>query len=345
MGLRRRPSRVSFLLLVLGTEMQMSQEGLLRTLLYEALECLPFLSPTIFPHQMENFVVFGNGVGFNAPWELAELMKAYKQLVLEVTKSKKMFLLIDGLDEFKGDHLEQAKLIEFLHGLLSLSSRVKACVSSRPWNIFAHAFHTRPSLKVEDLTYTDIQHYVLSNLSENLGFAALQRGNPEHASALINNISTKASGVFLWVVLVVRSLSQGLTDSERLSDLQKRLDSMPADIETIVWRILKSVDFKRISQIIQIVELSLEIDGQALTAIQLFYADEGDTEFVFQMQVSTCDIEQARIASNSEMIKRRLNACSKGLLELQKEDSELLADATVQYLHRTVRDFIRRTEI
>ncbi|KAN0095186.1 hypothetical protein V8E51_015897 [Hyaloscypha variabilis] len=328
-----------------GTEMQMSQEGLLRTLLYEALELLPHLAPIIFPHRMENFVVFGNGVGFEAPWDVTELMEAYQQLVLEITKSKRMFLLIDGLDEFKGDNSEQTKLIDFLHGLLSLSSNIKACVSSRPWNIFADAFHTRPSLRVEDLTYPDIQHYVSSNLSENLGFAALQRGHTELASSLINKVSKKASGVFLWVVLVVRSLLQGLTDGERLSDLQKRLDSLPPDIETLVWKILKSVDFTRVSQLIQIVELALESDGQALTAIQLFYADEDDIEFAFQMQIPTDNIRHARFSSNSEMIRRRLNACSKGLLELQKGDCELLADATVQYLHRTVRDFIQREEI
>ena len=135
-----------------GTAMQMSQEGLLRTLLHETLEFSPYLAPMAFPQRMENFVLFGNGIGFDAPWSIGELMEAYKQLVSELAKSTRMVLLIDGLDEFNGDHPEQAKLIEFLHTLLSLSSRVKACVSSRPWNIFADAFHTRPSLRVEDLT-------------------------------------------------------------------------------------------------------------------------------------------------------------------------------------------------
>jgi hypothetical protein len=83
---------------------------------------------------------------------MAELLEAFKRLVLEVTKSKKMFLLIDGLDEYHGDHSEQLKLVEFVYSLLSLSSNIKICVSSRPWNIFADAFHTSPSLRVEDLT-------------------------------------------------------------------------------------------------------------------------------------------------------------------------------------------------
>jgi hypothetical protein len=140
-----------------GTEMQMSQEGLIRTLLCEAIQQLPGLAPIVFHDLMESFVIFGNGAVFNTHWDnslwdMAELLEAFKRLVLEVTKSKKMFLLIDGLDEYHGDHSEQLKLVEFVYSLLSLSSNIKICVSSRPWNIFADAFHTSPSLRVEDLT-------------------------------------------------------------------------------------------------------------------------------------------------------------------------------------------------
>jgi len=60
--------------------------------------------------------------------------------------------------------------------------------------------------KSDFIRYPDIQHYVSSNLSENLGFAALQRGHTELASSLIKKVSKKASGVFLWVVLVVSML-------------------------------------------------------------------------------------------------------------------------------------------
>jgi len=103
------------------------------------------------------------------------------------------------------------------------------------------------------------------------------------ASALINNVSTKACGVFLWVILVVQSLLEGLTDGERLSDLQKRLDSLPADLETLFWKILQSVDFERISQLLQIVEGSNNVGSEPLTILCMSFADEDDAEFAFKM--------------------------------------------------------------
>ena len=132
-----------------GTELQMSLEGLLRTLLYEAFEYLPHLIPIIFRDRMTHFILFGDERPLG---DMAGLLEAFKLLVLEITKSKKMFLLIDGLDEFKGDHLEQLMLVKFLDSLLSLTPNIKMCVSSREWNVFADAFNARPSLRLEDLT-------------------------------------------------------------------------------------------------------------------------------------------------------------------------------------------------
>jgi hypothetical protein len=132
-----------------GTELQMSLEGLLRTLLYEAFEYLPHLIPIIFRDRMTHFILFGDERPLG---DMAGLLEAFKLLVLEITKSKRMFLLIDGLDEFKGDHSEQLMLVEFLYNLLSLTPNIKICVSSREWNVFADAFNARPSLRLEDLT-------------------------------------------------------------------------------------------------------------------------------------------------------------------------------------------------
>ena len=98
---------------------------------------------------MTHFILFGDERPLG---DMAGLLEAFKLLVLEITKSKRMFLLIDGLDEFKGDHSEQLMLVEFLYNLLSLTPNIKMCVSSREWNVFADAFNARPSLRLEDLT-------------------------------------------------------------------------------------------------------------------------------------------------------------------------------------------------
>jgi hypothetical protein len=52
-----------------------------------------------------------------------------------------------------------------------------------------------------------------------------------------------------------------------------------------------------------------------------------------------------KTASRAELMGRRLNACGKGLLEAQITGDQSLAEATVGYLHRTVKDFIRRSDV
>ncbi|KAE9378243.1 hypothetical protein N431DRAFT_452364 [Stipitochalara longipes BDJ] len=322
-----------------GNEIQMTQEGLLRTLIQNALSEFPYLGPLMFPKRLETFVIFGDGVVWGEPLSLTELLSAFKLFVHEATKTHKIFLLLDGLDEFNGTYSQQVKLIEFIQSLAS--SDVKFCVSSRPWNVFEDAFNARPSLRVEDLTYKDIHHYCSANLSKNLGFNALKRGDLAAASELVDNVSMKACGVFLWVTLVVESLLEGLTDGERLSDLQKRLDSLPSDLEDLFWRILRSVDFERISQIFQIVQVS----PNSISILRLSYADEDNPDFLFNLPIKP--LPRTAIDSRAELMRRRLNACCKGLLEPQGYDGFSKTDpqAIVAYLHRTVRDFIKKPDI
>jgi hypothetical protein len=111
--------------------------------------------------------------------------------------------------------------------------------------------------------------------------------------------------------------------------------------------ILKSADFERASQLIQIIEKSIQHEDEALTAIMLYFADEDDPEFVFRLQMPTTHTKHIKLFSKAELIRRRLNACSKGLLELQRERDRdrKLVNAKVEYMHRTVRDFVRRREI
>jgi hypothetical protein len=53
----------------------------------------------------------------------------------------------------------------------------------------------------------------------------------EAQQALIDNILEKASGVFLWVKLVVEEIIIGLEDGDTDQELQERLDSLPPELE------------------------------------------------------------------------------------------------------------------
>jgi len=48
------------------------------------------------------------------------------------------------------------------------SSRIKICLSSRPWEVFEKAFETSvPNLKLQDLTFQDMYRYVDDYLQSN----------------------------------------------------------------------------------------------------------------------------------------------------------------------------------
>ena len=206
-----------------GTHMQMSEEGMARTLLHHALRQAPDLWASLFPYQMEEYIAYGNPWHHQITWD--DMMRAFRVLVEGAGKDYKLFFLIDGLDEFDGEH---EKLIDMLQGFLS--PHVKTCVSSRPWNVFQDRFQQRPSLRLEDITYDDIKHYVSSRMSESIGFKERQMETPQEAAQLIENITIKASGVWLWVALVTDSLLEGLAEGERLSELQARLNDELNDI-------------------------------------------------------------------------------------------------------------------
>jgi adenylate kinase family enzyme len=318
-----------------GTDMQMSQEGLVRTLLHHALREMPEYIPAAFANRMEMFLLFDSRMAWQDDWEFPELAAAFQAVVREVAKTRKIAIFIDGLDEYHGNHMA---LIKFIQGLIG--PHVKICVSSRPWNVFQDAFMHKPSLRLEDLTYHDIYHYVSSNFAQNPGFATLEELDPEYAKELIKNVTKKASGVFLWVQLVTHSLLEGLSNGERLTDLQRRVDDLPPDLERLFENILYSLDtfhFARASQLLQIIR---SIYGQP-DVLTLSFADEDDPELPFNMPIEPLEEQQKK--ARAELMRRRINACFKGLVEVSKRHPAY--KGVVSYLHRTVRDFIEREDI
>lgn len=151
-----------------------------------------------------------------------------------LTEDSRLCVFVDGLDEFDS---ETSELIYLFRDII-MNSGVKLCLSSRPWVEFEDAFKHRPSLMLQGLTYTDIKHYITANFQRDFGFTQLRRREPKYASQLIEDVVAKASGVFLWVHLVVVSLITGMCYRDRVSDLKRRLDQLPADLENLYERIL-----------------------------------------------------------------------------------------------------------
>ncbi|KAF2730459.1 hypothetical protein EJ04DRAFT_46187 [Polyplosphaeria fusca] len=318
-----------------GTDMQMSKEGMVRTFLCNALEQEPGLWADLFPHKLEQYLA--SKKTWATRMSSTEVSRAFKALVDGAGKTYRLFFFIDGLDEFDGDHESLVTMIQQL-----LSPHVKILVSSRPWNVFEDSFNQRPNLRLEDLTYSDIKRYVTFRFQESRGFKERQAETPQEAMELVDTITRKASGVFLWVALVTDSLLEGLQEGERLGDLQSRLSNIPSDLETLFWKILTKMGDSHLARTSQMLAI-LQASRSPLTLLLLSYADEEDPDIVSNCPRVALSSQQAD--ARAIILRRRLNACCKGLVESRLQPGEAQCDAKVEYLHRTVKDYIERPDV
>lgn len=314
----------------------MTQKGLLLSLLHQILRQASELIPSISPTRWEALCLFGDD---NRELTEAELHQMLRSVIKVLSDSSRICLLADGLDEFNGSHEDLICLFKEL----IVNPNTKVCVSSRPWVVFEDEFKHKPSLKLQDLTYPDIKLYVSSHLYDNPGFVQLSQGEPAYAAQLADNIIDKASGVFLWVHLVVASLLAGMGYADRVSDLQRRLESLPPDLQLLYKKILLSLDpfyLEHAAQLFKLVQESLDPPSLLL----LSFADEEDPRIAVTYPTQTLSDEQ--ILLRSDTMRRRLNSRCKGLLEVGSAGNVVQSsgDLMVQYLHRTVKDYIESEE-
>ena len=81
------------------------------------------------------------------------------------------------------------------------------------------------SFNLQDLTEDDMRTFIKTMLENDRRFVHLTQIDAP-ANSLVEHILDRASGVFLWVYLVVQSLKRGLTESDDAQMLQKRLDEL-----------------------------------------------------------------------------------------------------------------------
>ena len=318
-----------------SVELQMSQEGLVRTLLYQALQKIPHIVSSLFPNRLESYLLLGPGITWQRDLTWAEMLKAFNTLVEDSAKSTNLAIFIDGLDEYKGNHEELMKLVHFI--LDVLNANIKICVSSRPWNVFEDEFGTRPNLHLEDLTLSDMTEFVRSQFQEHKGFKDFRDYDPEQADKLVDNIVEKSDGVFLWTHLATRSLLEGLTGGEKPKELQRRLDALPRELEHLFGKMLDDLDeihYKRAIQLFQIIKASV----RTMTLLLFYFADEDDHDAATDFKPGIDNTRKLNVSA--KQMQRRINECTKGLLEHSRDTRFELAERKVAFVHRTVRDFI-----
>ncbi|KAI1654265.1 hypothetical protein F4813DRAFT_210740 [Daldinia decipiens] len=337
---RKKPLIVaSFYFWAAGFKMQTSREGLYRTLLSQICQSCPEAIPYASPERWEALCLCNEDP---KPFDEIELRNILDSVIKFVSSTKSLCLFIDGLDEFNGTH---GDLIEFVKNMIE-TLPVKICVASRPWVVFEAALEGKPSLMIEDLTFDDIKRYVTSRFESDAEFVSLQNREIELARNLIEDVVRKASGVFLWVSIVVSSLLDGIKYGDRVSDLQRQLSQLPPDLESLYDRILSNLDPFYLEHAAQYFHLMTACE-RLPEALLLSFADEEEPDFAFKLPNTR--VSHEHVAIRIESIRKRLNSRCKGFVYIPKLGQEPsyheLRTVTAQYHHRTVKDYVEQPKI
>lgn len=338
-----------------GTHLQKSQAGLFRSLLHDVLEKCPGLSHVLFPKQYSGRANWDDFPTFN------ELKRAFQALLSQ--DAIKVVFFVDGLDEYEDTGATMSELSEMFKGCVS-SSRIKVVIASRPLQPFEAAFRDNPKIRLHELTHDDIHGYVDDKLAQNPQMVELRKKDPLNSTALVNEVVESASGVFLWVRLIVRSLLEGLQSCDFISDLQRRLRELPRELEDLFQHMLLNIDPRyrmQSAQYLQIVrqyndlppDLKPHETGWPLCLQMFTYADYHITAS-WSTPPTRADMDK-----RCQETAVRLRARCVGLLELisnprlldalydqpQERLKHWYEAVNVDYLHRSVLDFLERPAI
>ncbi|KAG7291089.1 hypothetical protein NEMBOFW57_001099 [Staphylotrichum longicolle] len=298
-----------------GHDFERTLEGMLRSLACQFIEndkraCKIFLES----FRKKNAK---HGIG-NWRWRETEL----RDFIVSVVQSKQknvpqqpLILLVDALDECCESQVRE--VVAFLERLsaaaMSANTTLKICLSSRHYpHITMRRFQELVVERNEEHS-EDIRKYVGDNL--------ILRHQDIEASLL-----DKASGIFLWVVLVVALLNEAY-DQGRLEAMREKVDGIPEDVEKLFENLLKTNNSKMAETVLMLQWVLFA--RRALKPQELYIATLVGTSPEY---LGSLDMEKVTFAD----IQRRILSTSKGLIETRS------AVGTVQFIHESVRDFLLR---
>ena len=303
---------ISFFFNARGEDLEKSTLGMYRSLIYQLLKALPDLQ-IVLGHLESRFPQEGG----SRTLEIEDLQNLFAAAIKRL-EQRSLICFIDALDECEEDKIRD--LVDFLEklGELAISSQIhfNVCLSSRHYPYISITNGVQMTLEGQEGHVQDIARYLK---------CGLKAGNGNQSEAIKEEILNRASGIFLWVALVVQILNKEY-DRGRVHALWKRLREIPDGLDKLFEDILTR-DCENMEELILCLQWILYA-RRPLKREELYYAILSGTDH------ETLSASHSDGFTPQDMDRYILN-CSKGLAETTK-----LKAQTVQFIHESVRDFL-----
>ncbi|KAF2420020.1 hypothetical protein EJ08DRAFT_738747 [Tothia fuscella] len=227
----------------LGLHSHTNLAGLHRTLLYAILKACPDAIQILFPQHWNPPVyqmwTSHGRIDFSAD----AIEKAFEDVIQngDLKQTHKLCFFIDGLDEYDEPFKTYWHLTQRIKRWVDVSSgTLKVCVSSRELPPFDTLKAAR-RIRLQDLTSCDIDKAVQKELEGHEYFQRLNQTHPTECAELVQEITGKACGVFIWVMLTLKHLKERSAYQDSIFDLLRRIDDIPEELDSFFSYILGSI--------------------------------------------------------------------------------------------------------
>ncbi|ETS84247.1 hypothetical protein PFICI_02272 [Pestalotiopsis fici W106-1] len=293
---------ISFFFNARGNDLERSTTGLYRALLFQLLKARP-----------DSQIVLDTIEG-GLQWSIESIKQTFERALKKLDHQQQLICFIDALDECKEQEIRE--LVSWLDEL-SCDHPLHACLATRHFPNITIRKGLQINLESRQEHIQDICCYVRDKL--------YFKDDRRLATRIRVELQTKASGIFMWVVLVIDMLNREYDSGQKHKILEK-IRELPYDLHELFRDI-----FTRGPGPSQGLLLCLQwilFAKYPLTPRQLYLAIISGTEPNYLVRCHSKEI------SDDDVERYILNA-SRGLAEITKSWRW-----TVQFVHESIKDFL-----
>ncbi|KAH6950297.1 ankyrin repeat-containing domain protein [Ilyonectria sp. MPI-CAGE-AT-0026] len=302
-----------------GTDLQKSTIGMYRSLLWQL---LPNLARPWLCFDRAGLVKHDDShpIDLSTPqWTVGRLKELFEDAISRV-QQQGLLCFIDALDECEESQIRD--MMSFFENLTKIDSspsfQLRVCLASRHYPTITIDRWPELVLDGQQGHSQDITAYIDTRL---------MIGHSKLANEIRLELQEKASGVFMWVVLVVSILNKEY-DSGHMHVLRKRLMDTPGDLHEL-FRDIMTRDQLHPNELLLCIEWVL-YSRRPLNPDELYYAIISGT-----VAGAIQDLIFGGMEIMPQDFKRFILDSSKGLVEIV-----LSPRPVVQFIYESVRDFL-----
>ncbi|KAI8663498.1 NACHT-sigma domain-containing protein [Fusarium keratoplasticum] len=313
-----------------GTELQRTPFGLFRSLLHQFLRYVPeALTDFVAAFQQRCETVGKPGEKWQ--WHPHELQRRFESSLLNVLKTRPLWLFVDALDECGEENAR--KLVKEFKSLLETAPSIelkkfRICFTCRHYPILA--LDGVFEIWVEKENSKDISTFVQAELSS---------FRERTSSTIPDLIMKRANGVFLWARLVVKRILDLELEGAGLKQIEAVILSVPQELDALYRQLIQSMSPDSLKLIQWICFATRPLSLEELRWAMLVEADCPHRS-LFECQ------NAGDYPSDDDRMKRRVQTLSCGLAEVtspvhqglfRREGS--IGSGRIQFIHQSVKDF------